>query len=94
MKPKVWLYRHKESGESKGEATITYDDPNAAQSAISWFDNKKLNGAVIHVSLAQRQNTWQKGGGFRGGNRGGGGMLFIFSTNRVQFFTNMYKMSF
>lgn len=26
----------------------------------------------IHVSLAQRQNTWQKGGGFRGGNRGGG----------------------
>lgn len=71
MKPKVWLYRHKESGESKGEATITYDDPNAAQSAISWFDNKKLNGAVIHVSLAQRQNTWQKGGGFRGGSRGG-----------------------
>lgn len=27
----------------------------------------------IHVSLAQRQNTWQKGGSFRGGSRGGGG---------------------
>lgn len=72
-KPKIWLYRNKETGESKGEATITYDDSNAAKSAISWFDNKNFNGASIHVSLAQRQNTWQKGGSFRGGNRGGGG---------------------
>lgn len=73
-KPKIWLYRNKETGESKGEATITYDDANAAQSAISWFDSKDFNGVSIHVSLAQRQNTWQKGGGgFRGGNRGGGG---------------------
>lgn len=68
------MYRNKETGESKGEATITYDDSNAAQSAISWFDNKNFNGVNIKVSLAQRQNTWQKGGGgFRGGNRGGGG---------------------
>lgn len=79
MKPKVWLYRNKETGESKGEATITYDDSNAAKSAISWFDNKNFNGAVIKVSLAQRQNNWQKGGGggggggFRGGSRGGPG---------------------
>ena len=71
MKPKIWLYRNKETGESKGEATITYDDANAAKSAISWFDNKEFSGAVIHVSLAQRQNTWQKGGG--GGGRFGGG---------------------
>lgn len=77
MKPKVWLYRNKETGDSKGEATITYDDSNAAKSAISWFDNKNFNGAVIKVSLAQRQNNWQKGGGggggFRGGSRGGPG---------------------
>lgn len=78
MKPKVWLYRNKETGESKGEATITYDDSNAAKSAISWFDNKNFNGTVIKVSLAQRQNNWQKGGGgggggFRGGSRGGPG---------------------
>lgn len=75
-KPKIWLYRNKETGESKGEATITYDDSNAAKSAISWFDNKNFNGSTIHVSLAQRQNNWQKGGGnFRGGSggRGGGG---------------------
>lgn len=72
MKPKVWLYRNKETGESKGEATITYDDSNAAKSAISWFDDKNFNGATIHVSLAQRQNNWQKGNSFRS-NRGGGG---------------------
>lgn len=75
MKPKIWLYRNKETQESKGEATITYDDPNAAKSAISWFDSKSFNGATIKVSLAQRQNTWQKGGGGGGGGfrRGGGG---------------------
>lgn len=78
-KPKVWLYRNKETGDSKGEATITYDDSNAAKSAISWFDSKNFNGSTIHVSLAQRANSWQKGGGgsggggFRGGSRGGFG---------------------
>lgn len=74
MKPKIWLYRNKETGESKGEATVTYDDANAAKSAISWFDNGDLNGAIIKVSLAQRQNNWSKGGGGGGGGgRGGGG---------------------
>lgn len=72
MKPKIWLYRNKETGLSKGEATVTYDDANAAGSAISWFDNNNFNGATIRVSLAQRQNNWQKGaGGFS--SRGGGG---------------------
>lgn len=59
MKPKIWLYRNKETGESKGEATITYDDANAAKSAISWFDNKEFSGAVIHVSLAQYVLSFQ-----------------------------------
>lgn len=72
MKPKIWLYRNKETGESKGEATITYDDANAANSAISWFDSKSFNGVTIKVSLAQRQNNWQKGGGGAGGGIGGG----------------------
>ena len=35
--PKIWIYRDKMSGRPKGEATIAYDDTNAAQSAISWF---------------------------------------------------------
>lgn len=79
MKPKIWLYKNKETGTSKGEATVTYDDVNAAQSAIQWFDGNDFNGAQIKVSLAQRQNNWNKGGGgggrggFGGRNRGGGG---------------------
>lgn len=73
MKPKIWLYRNKETGLSKGEATVTYDDANAANSAISWFDNNNFNDATIRVSLAQRQNNWQKGGGGFGGRGGGGG---------------------
>lgn len=80
MKPKIWLYRHKESGQSKGEATVTYDDANAAQSAISWFDNKSFNGATLRVSLAQRQNNWQQKGGF--GGRGGKYHLQMGSMHR------------
>ena len=36
----------------KGEATVTYEDPNAAQSAIQWFDGKKFNGNTIKVSMS------------------------------------------
>lgn len=67
MKPKIWIYKDKESGRPKGEATVTYEDANAAQSAIGWFDNKDFNGSMIKVSLAQRYNTWQNKGGQRGG---------------------------
>ena len=71
MKPKIWVYKDKESGMSKGECTITYDDVNAAQSAISWFDGKDFNGCTIKVSLAQRQNNWQNKSVGRGGfNKG------------------------
>jgi RNA-binding protein FUS len=37
-KPKIWMYKDKISGKPKGEATVTYDDANAARSAIDWFD--------------------------------------------------------
>jgi RNA recognition motif. (a.k.a. RRM, RBD, or RNP domain) len=40
MKPKIWLYKDKATGSSKGEATVTYDDTNAAQSALSWFNGQ------------------------------------------------------
>lgn len=78
QRPKVWMYKDKVSGQPKGEATVTYEDSNAASSAIQWFDGKDFNGATIKVSLAQRQNTWGGnkgggGGGFRGGRGGGGG---------------------
>jgi RNA-binding protein FUS len=40
--PKIWIYRDKASGLPKGEATITYDDYEAAKSAISWFNSTFL----------------------------------------------------
>lgn len=39
-KPKIWMYNDKTTGLPKGEATVTYDDSNAARSAIKWFDSK------------------------------------------------------
>lgn len=36
--PKIWIYKDKTSGKGKGEATLTYDDPPTASSAITWFN--------------------------------------------------------
>lgn len=70
MKHKIWLYKDKSTGLSKGEATVTYDDSNAAQSAITWFNGKDFRGTVITVQLATKRDNW---GGGRGGGRGRGG---------------------
>ncbi|OQR76378.1 RNA binding protein-like, partial [Tropilaelaps mercedesae] len=67
---KIWIYKDKESGRGKGEATVTYDDPPTAESAISWFDGKEFMGNTIKVQVAQRKSTWvppQRGGRGRGG---------------------------
>jgi len=40
-RPKVWIYRDKATGVPKGEATITYEDEQAASSAIEWFNSKQ-----------------------------------------------------
>ena len=34
----VNMYKNKMTGEFKGEAMITYDDPQAAKAAIEWFN--------------------------------------------------------
>lgn len=75
QKQKIWLYKDKTTGESKGEATVTYDDADAAQSAINWFDGKEFRGSVIKVQLATKKDNWSggRGGGRGGGDRGGGG---------------------
>ncbi|XP_064461451.1 uncharacterized protein LOC135371278 isoform X4 [Ornithodoros turicata] len=82
-KNKIWIYRDKMTGKGKGEATVTYDDPPTANSAITWFNGKEFMGHKINVELAQRKVPF---GGFggpgggrgaprggRGGPRGGGG---------------------
>jgi len=59
-RPKVWIYRDKATGIPKGEATITYEDDQAASSAIDWFNSKndalfdKLSQLKYSLSRLQR----------------------------------------
>jgi len=79
-KRRIWIYKDKITGKGKGEATITYDDPPTASSAINWFGGREFQGKKINVQLAQRKTQpfgggpgGGRGGGGRGGGRGGGG---------------------
>ncbi|KAK8764922.1 hypothetical protein V5799_032470, partial [Amblyomma americanum] len=72
-KNKIWIYKDKITGKGKGEATITYDDPPTASSAITWFHGKEFMGSKISVELAQRKTPFGGGGGFGGGMGGRGG---------------------
>jgi len=74
--PKLWLYKDKATGVMKGDGTITYEDPFAAGSAVSWFNGKEFRaGFKMAVSLAQHRRQEPPGFGGRGGygGRGGGG---------------------
>lgn len=56
-RPKVWLYRDKVTNEPKGDATVTYEDPYAAQAAVEWFNNKEFHGTIIEVFMAESKNS-------------------------------------
>lgn len=75
--PRIWIYKDRMTGKPKGEATITYEDPEAAQSAISWFHEKEFQSRTIKVQQATRKVAPGGGrggrGGFDRGGRGGGG---------------------
>ncbi|KOM51034.1 hypothetical protein LR48_Vigan08g186100 [Vigna angularis] len=55
-RPKIWLYRDKETNEPKGDATVTYEDPHAAIAAVEWFNNKDFHGNIIGVFIAESKN--------------------------------------
>jgi RNA-binding protein FUS len=79
-KPKVWLYTDKLTGQVKGDATVTYEDPHTAPKAVEWWNNKPFSdkepNQKMSVSLAEKkeepQGGWNAGRGGRGGGRGGG----------------------
>ncbi|XP_037089542.1 transcription initiation factor TFIID subunit 15-like [Pollicipes pollicipes] len=53
--PRIWMYKDKMTGSNKGECTVTYDDVEAAKSAIDWFSGKDFRGNTIKVSMAERR---------------------------------------
>ncbi|XP_077421167.1 TATA-binding protein-associated factor 2N isoform X2 [Vanacampus margaritifer] len=79
--PMINLYSDKATGQPKGEATVSFDDPPSAKAAIDWFDGKDFNGKPIKVSFATRRAEFTQRGGARGSGRGfrgrgGGGPSF------------------
>ncbi|XP_017062224.1 uncharacterized protein LOC108102083 [Drosophila ficusphila] len=48
-KPKIFVYKNKMTGRSKGEATITYVDPFSAQAAINCLGGAKFMGQTLSV---------------------------------------------
>ena len=55
MRPKIWVYKDKVTGAGKGEATVTFDDPNTVEAAINWFNGKAfipVNRTCRNVNLA------------------------------------------
>ncbi|XP_032223575.1 RNA-binding protein cabeza isoform X2 [Nematostella vectensis] len=72
QKPKIWIYKHPD-GSSKGECTVTYEDPPTASAAIEWFNGKDFMGQSIKVELAEARTPkfGAAGGGRGGGGRGG-----------------------
>ena len=51
-KQRIYIYKDRNSGKSIiGEATVTYEDSNAAQRAINKFNGMRLNGKLIKVSM-------------------------------------------
>ncbi|CAF4374302.1 unnamed protein product [Rotaria socialis] len=68
--PKIWIYKDKATGDGKGEATITYEDEEAAQAAINWYHGKEVLSSIVQISLATRRAS---AFGNRGGSRGSRG---------------------
>ncbi|MCW5589803.1 MAG: RNA-binding protein [Legionellales bacterium] len=72
----VKLITDRETGRSKGFAFITFEDGNAAKTAVK-LNGNDLDGRPMKVSLARENDRNDRGG--RGGDRGsrggyGGGM--------------------
>ncbi|UJR21053.1 hypothetical protein I4U23_024153 [Adineta vaga] len=75
--PKIWIYKDRMTGEGNGRATVTYEDDETADKAISEYNDQHIDSinCVVRVQLAQRRirnndNNYRGGfnnRGFRGG---------------------------
>lgn len=63
---KISLYID-ESGKWKGDGTLTFEDPNAPQSAPQFFHNSDFKGSKITVEMASEKSAPTNSGGGGGG---------------------------
>ncbi|CAF2583319.1 unnamed protein product [Rotaria sp. Silwood2] len=71
--PKIWIYKDRDTGEANGRATVTYEDDETANRAISKYNDQHIDsiGTSVQVQLAQRRNRNNNNDrGGRGGYRG------------------------
>lgn len=54
LKPKIYVYKNKLTGRSRGKATITYTSAYSAQAAIHFLDGSKFLGQTLSVLPAYR----------------------------------------
>ncbi|GES88509.1 RNA-binding protein cabeza-like isoform X2 [Rhizophagus clarus] len=82
QKPKIWIYYDKVTRLPKGDATLTYEDPDSTAAAIKYFDNQKFLDQIIKVEMSVRKvptsgfrarGRNSRGRGFSRGIRGSGG---------------------
>ncbi|CAB4394066.1 unnamed protein product [Rhizophagus irregularis] len=81
QKPKIWIYYDKVTRLPKGDATLTYEDPDSTAAAIKYFDNQKFLDQIIKVEMSVRKvpisgfrarGRSSRGRGFSRGIRGSG----------------------
>ncbi len=65
----VKIITDRNTGRSRGFGFITYEDPQAADTAMAEMNGTSLDGREITVNEAQDK---RRDGGGRGGGRGGG----------------------
>lgn len=63
----------RETGRSRGFGFVTMDDAEQARAAIESLNGQELDGRALSVREATPRAPRQGGGGFRGGDRRGGG---------------------
>ncbi|MGE5489372.1 MAG: RNA recognition motif domain-containing protein [bacterium] len=70
---RVSVVRDRDTGQSRGFAFVEMTNSGEAANAINGLNGTELNGRAMNVNEARPREERVGGGGFRSGNRGGGG---------------------